>query len=498
MDWMVPISILFLYSLMIMLLLKMGNIWKNSSKDFPPGPRPLPVVGNLHIMDLKKLYHTMLKLSKQYGPVFKIQLGTQKIVVLAGYETVKEALVNKADVFAERAHVPIFEEFSKGFGVAFSHGENWKVMRRFMLTTLRDYGMGKRSMESRIAEECSFLIKKFESYRGKPFEFRAIMTAAVGNIIVSILLGKRYEYEDPRFIKLLSLATENVRLMGIPPVLLYNMFPILGFLIGARKKVLNNRKELHAFINESFIKRLNDLDENDTRNFIDSYLVQQQQERKTRNNGYFHVKNLEESVTNLFVAGVETTSSTLFWAFTLMIKYPLIQKKIQEEITNVAGSAQPRAEHRTKMPYTDAVLHEVQRYADILPLNLPHETTTDVTFKGYFIPKGTHVIPLLTSVLHDESQWEKPYAFYPEHFLNAEGKFVKRDAFMPFSAGRRVCPGETLARTEMFMFFTSLLQRFTFQPAPGLSKGDLDLTRAVGFTTPPKTYSLCALPRSSN
>uniref|UniRef100_A0A8C6Y2M4 Uncharacterized protein n=1 Tax=Naja naja TaxID=35670 RepID=A0A8C6Y2M4_NAJNA len=355
--------------------------------------------------------------------------------------------------------------------------------------------MGKRSMESRIAEECSFLVKEFESYKGKPFEFRRIVTAAVANIIVSILLGKRYDYEDPRFIKLFSLATENAMLMGSPTMQLYNMFPKLGFLFGARKKVLKNKRELSAFVNENFIQSLNNLDENDTRNFIDSYLVQQQQERKIQNNGYFHHENLEESVINLFMAGTETVSSTLFWAFTLMMKYPLIQKKVQEEITNVVGDVQPRAEHRIKMPYTDAVVHEIQRYADVVPLNLPHAATVDVNFKGYFIPKDTYVIPLLTSVLRDESQWERPHEFYPEHFLNTEGKFVKRNAFMPFSAGQRLCPGETLGKTEVFMFFTSLLQRFILQPAPGLSKEDLDMSRAVGFTTPPKTYILCAVPR---
>ncbi|KAL7991368.1 hypothetical protein Chor_015624 [Crotalus horridus] len=400
MGWMVSVSILFLSILIIMLLSKMGNPWKKNSKDFPPGPRPLPVIGNLHIMDLKKPYQTMLELSKQYGPVFKIQLGLQKIVVLTGYETIKEALVNKADVFAERARVPIFEEFSRGFGIVFSHGKNWRVMRRFMLTTLRDYGMGKRSMEIRIAEECSFLVKKFESYKGE---------------LVFLLEFKNLS--------------------------------ILCYFEGI-------------------------------------------EERKTQNNGYFHHKNLEESVMNIFVAGVDTVSGTLFWAFTLMMKYPLIQSKcftiFQEEITNVVGYAQPRTEHRTKMPYTDAVVHEVQRYAHVIPLNLPHETTVD----------GTHVVPLLTSVLHDESQWERLHEFYPEHFLNTEGKFVKRDVFMPFSAGRRVCPGETLAKTEIFMFFTSLLQKFILQPAPGLSKEDLDMTRAVGLTTPPNTYTLCALPCS--
>ncbi|KAJ6651183.1 hypothetical protein lerEdw1_021217 [Lerista edwardsae] len=491
-----PISTLLLFALTMMLFLKMGTFWNRSSQHLPPGPRPLPLIGNLHIIDLKRPHRTMQKLSKQYGPVFRIQMGFQKMVVLIGYETVKEALVNKADAFAERPVVPIFEEFFKGYGVVFTHGENWKMMRRFALTTLRDYGMGKRSIEDRIVEECACLIKTIESYEGKPFESITIMNAAVANIIVSILLAKRYEYEDATFQRLLKLVNENVRLLGSPSVQLYNMFPALGFLFGARKTLLNNRQELYEFINSTFIEHLKDLDKNDQRSLIDSFLVRQQEENNNNINGYFHNDNLRNVIANLFAAGTETTSTTLRWGLLLMMKYPDIQKKVQEEIATVVGTAQPWMEHRTKMPYTDAVIHEVQRFANILPINLPHATTTDVTLKGYFIPKGTHIIPLLSSVLHDESQWEKPHKFYPEHFLDSEGRFVKRDAFMPFSAGRRICVGETLAKMELFLFFTSLLQRFTFQLAPGVSKEDLDLTPAVGLTTPPQPYLFCALPRA--
>ncbi|XP_015273037.1 PREDICTED: cytochrome P450 2K4-like, partial [Gekko japonicus] len=153
--------------------------------------------------------------------------------------------------------------------------------------------------------------------------------------------------------------------------------------------------------------------------------------------------------------------------------------KVQEEIETVIGSAQPRTEHRAKLPYTDAVVHEVQRFGILDPTGVPHATTADVTLGDYFIPKGMQIIPLMYSVLYDESEWEKPFKFYPEHFLDSEGKFVKRDAFLPFSAGRRVCAGENLARMELFLFFASLLQRFTFQPAPGMSKEDLDLTPAT-------------------
>nr|XP_020657171.1 cytochrome P450 2K1-like isoform X1 [Pogona vitticeps] len=495
MDWITLVSVFLLFTFMIILVLKTKGFWKNSSQLLPPGPWPLPLVGNLLIMDRKMPYRTMLKLSKQYGPVFSLQMGLQKMVVLTGYEMVKEALVNQADEFAERPFVPIHEEFSNGLGIIFSNGENWKVMRRFALTTLRDYGMGKRSIEDKIVEECNVLVKKFESYQGKPFNAITVMSVAIANIMMSIVFGKRFEYDDPIIPRLRKLIIENVRLLGSPSIMLCNMFPALGFLFGARKTLLKNRDELHAYISSTSRNHQKDLDENDQRSLIDTFLIHQQEEKKNNSGGYFHKENLKNTVRNLISVGMEPVSTTLHWSLLLMMKYPEIQKKVQAEIDDVIGTAQPRTEHRTKMPYTDAVVHEVQRFADIIPNNLPRATTTDVTLKGYFIPKGTYIIPLLTSVLHDETQWEKPYEFYPEHFLDSAGKFVRRDAFMPFSAGRRMCAGETMAKMELLLFFTCLLQRFTFQLPPGISKEDLGFSREVGLSTPPIPFNVCALPR---
>ncbi|NXI68005.1 CP2K6 protein, partial [Anseranas semipalmata] len=496
MDWasLVPMGLLFI--LILLLILKKQYFRKSHVKEnFPPGPTPLPIIGNLHIMNLKRLGQTMLELSETYGPVFRIQMGLRKIVVLSGYDTVKEALVNHADAFAGRPKIPIVEETGKGKGVIFSHGENWKVMRRFTLTTLRDFGMGKKAIEDRVVEEYGYLADVIESQKGKPLEMTLIMNAAVANVIVSILLGKRYDYEDPIFKRLVSLMNENIRLFGSPSVLLYNMFPVLGFFLKDRKTFLENMKEVNTFIKVTFIEHLKVLDRNDQRSFIDTFLIRQQEENG-KPNGFFDNENLTEVVRNLFAAGMDTTSTTLRWGLLLMMKYPEIQKKVQDEIEQVIGSNPPRTEHRNQMPYTDAVVHEIQRFANILPLNLPHETTADISLKGYFIPKGTYIIPLLTSVLRDKSQWQKPDTFHPEHFLDSEGKFVKKDAFMPFSAGRRICAGETLAKMELFLFFTSLLQRFTFHPPPGVSISDLDLSTSSGFIIPPVTHEVCAVPRS--
>ncbi|KAM4771243.1 cytochrome P450 2K4-like [Rhinophrynus dorsalis] len=462
-------------------------------RNFPPGPKPLPIIGNLHIMNPEKPYKTLMELSKKFGSVFSIQLGTEKIVVLCGYETVKDALVNHAEEFSDRPNIPIFDTLSKGHGIVFAHGENWKAMRRFTLSTLRDFGMGRKSIENKINEECDYLVQKFKSYKGKPFENTMIMNSAVANIIVFILLGHRFDYEDPTLLRLISLVNENIRLLANRMIMLYNIYPsVIRWLPGSHKTIAGNTEQFHSFIKETFTKRKDQLDINDQRDLIDAFLVKQQEE-KPKPELYFNNDNLTELVSDLFGAGMETTSTTLRWGFLIMMKYPEIQKNVQNEIEKVIGSAQPQTEHRKQMPYTDAVIHEIQRFANIAPGSVPHATTQDVTFRGYFIPKGTQVIPLLTSVLQDTVHFERPNEFYPQHFLDSDGNFVKKEAFIPFSAGRRSCVGENLAKMELFLFFTRLMQSFTFHPAPGV---ELKLNTATGITSIPVLHEICAVPRT--
>ncbi|CAO2607663.1 Cytochrome P450 2K6 [Lemmus lemmus] len=275
------------------------------------------------------------------------------------------------------------------------------------------------------------------------------------------------------------------------------MFPVLGFLLRSHKKIIRNRDELFSFIRMTFLEHRHNLDKNDPRSLIDAFLLRQQEVMENDPSAdYFNEENLLALVNNLFGAGTETTATTLRWGIIFMMRYPEVQEKVHDEIVKVVGSSQPRIEHRTQMPYTDAVVHEIQRVANILPTSLPRETTTDVMFKNYYIPKGTEVIPLLTSVLRDRTQWETPDAFNPTHFLNSKGRFIKKEAFMPFSVGRRMCAGEPLAKVELFLFFASLIQKFTFQPPPGVSHLDLDLTPDTGLTMQPKPHKICALIRA--
>ncbi|XP_078007112.1 cytochrome P450 2C42-like [Phascolarctos cinereus] len=147
---------------------------------------------------------------------------------------------------------------------------------------------------------------------------------------------------------------------------------------------------------------------------------------------------------------------------------------------------------RNKIPYTNAVIHDIQQYIDLIPTNLPHAMSEDVQFREYLMPKGTTIIPMLSSVLYDDEEFPNPDQFDPGHFLDESGNF-KSDYFMPFSAGKQMCVGESLARMELFLLFTTILQNFTLKSSNDLK--DIDTSPiASGFGKLPPSYELCFLP----
>ncbi|KAF1379517.1 hypothetical protein PFLUV_G00176870 [Perca fluviatilis] len=492
-----PTTLLGVVALFLVLYLVASSFTSQEMGKEPPGPRPLPLLGNLLQLDLKRPYKSLCELSKKHGSVFTVYFGTSKVVVLSGYKAVKEALVSYADEFGDRYVSPIFYDTNQGHGILFANGESWKELRRFALTTLRDFGMGKRVAEQKILEECHHLIQMFAKHEGKPFDTACPVNYATSNIISSIVYGSRFDYSDPRFKNMVRRANETIRVTGSPQIQLYNMFPRLVGWIKNRQLILKN-VEMSIRDVKDLIRHLKEtLNPQICRGLVDCFLNRKQKEEESSvMDTHYNEKNLIFTVTNLFAAGTDTTATTLRWSLLLMAKYPRIQDQVQEELSRVVGSRQVRVEDRMSLPYTDAVIHETQRLANIVPMSIPHKTSRDVTFQGYFIKEGTTVFPLLTSVLHDENEWESPHTFNPSHFLDKEGKFIRRDAFMPFSAGRRVCLGESLAKMELFLFFTALLQRFRFTPPPGVTEDELDLTPAVGFILAPSPHELCAVSRN--
>ncbi|XP_053132113.1 cytochrome P450 2W1-like isoform X3 [Hemicordylus capensis] len=372
------------------------------------------------------------KLSEKYGPVFTLHFGLQKVVVLTGYEAVKEALQSKADEFIDRPPIPIFSKIQHGNGVVFSVGELWKITRRHILTSLRDFGMGKKEIEETILEELHFLMEMIKTFKGAPFALKTVATAPT-NITFTILFGSRFDYADPIFVTLLKLINDVMTLLGSPFLQLFNVYPFLGFLFKPHKMILRKCEEACEILRKYIQESKKSINENNLRHYIDTMVLKQQEEETDNGKVIFHDANILATVLDLVMAGTETTATTLQWAILLMMKYPEIQQKVQEEIKRVLGSERPPTfEDKKWMPFANAVVHEVQRFSTILQ-HLPRCTSVDTCFRSYFIPKGTMVIPSLTSVLFDKTQWETPDQFNPNHFLDAKGNFVKKDAFIPFS-----------------------------------------------------------------
>uniref|UniRef100_A0A8C5ZXB8 unspecific monooxygenase n=1 Tax=Marmota marmota marmota TaxID=9994 RepID=A0A8C5ZXB8_MARMA len=478
------------------------SLWRQRSGrgKLPPGPMPLPILGNILQIDTKNISKSLTNLSKVYGPVFTVYLGLRPTVVLHGYEAVKEALIDHGEVFSGRGSFPVADRVTKGLGIILTTGSRWKVMRRFSVMTLRNFGMGKKSIEDRVQEEARCLMEELRKTESSPCDPTFLLGCAPCNVICSIIFNNRFNYKDQHFLKFMRKVNENVQILKcsllIPIFILQvcNNFPVLiNIFSGSHKKLFKNVNDLKQYFLEKIKEHQESLDMNNPRDFIDCFLIKMEEE-KGNPQTEFTTEALINTVNDLFGAGTETTSTTLRYGLLLLLKHPEVTAKVQEEIDHVIGRHRsPCMQDKSSMPYTEAVLHEIQRYIDLLPTNLPHAVTCGIKFRNYFIPKGTTIITSLTSVLHDSKEFPNPEKFDPGHFLDKSGKFKKSDYFMPFSTGKRICAGESLARMELFIFLTTILQNFRLKSV--VDPKDLDTTPVYnGFISVPPAYRICFIP----
>ncbi|XP_017163620.1 cytochrome P450 2G1-like [Poecilia reticulata] len=387
-------SATFLLSVLIVALLWFVS-GKNTKKyRLPPGPSPLPLIGNLLQLEKTAPFKSFLEFSKTYGPVMTFNLGWQRVVVLVGYDAVKEALVDQADDFTGRAPVAFLYRATRGYGIGISNGERWRQLRRFTLSTLRDFGMGRKGMEEWIQEESKHLRARMRSYKGEPFDPTSLLSRTVSNVVCCLVFGQRFSYEDKHFVNLLAVITMIVRFNSSPKGVMYNIFPwLMERLPGKQHAVFAKVEEIRDFVQTKIREHEDSLDPSSPRDFIDCFLIR------------------------------------------------------------------------------------------------GHETPCPAVF-----PQDTVIVPLLHSVLKEEKQWATPHSFNPQHFLDQNGNFKKNPAFLPFSAGKRACVGESLARMELFIFIVSLLQDFTFTCPGGPDSINL-VPEYSSFANVPRSHKIIATPR---
>uniref|UniRef100_A0A3Q2Q8X0 Cytochrome P450 2F2 n=1 Tax=Fundulus heteroclitus TaxID=8078 RepID=A0A3Q2Q8X0_FUNHE len=456
-------------------------------KNFPPGPPCLPVLGTLLHLNLENPLKDFQRLRQSYGNVYSLFFGLKPAVVISGFKTIKEAIVIKAVDFAGRPQDLFPNYVTQRNGVILAdYGSVWRDHRRFALMTMRNFGLGKKSMEERIHEEIQCTVDTLVKSLGATLSPQFMFHNAASNIICKVVFGTRYEYDDEMIKIIVKCFTDLTKMANGLWAMLYNSIPLIRPLPLPFNKAFKDM-EMYlglaaGLVNEHKKTRV----PGEPRDFVDCYLDELDQQGEGSS---FSEEKLLMHTFDLYVAGTDTTSNTLLTGFLYLMNYPHIQERCQQEIDQVLeGKDKVTFDDRHNMPYMQAVIHEVQRIANTVPLSVFHCTTKDTELMGYSIPKGTMVIQNLTSVLNEEGQWKFPHEFNPENFLNDKGEFVKPEAFMPFSAGPRMCLGEGLARMELFLIMVTLLRKFNFIWPEDAGKPDF--TPVYGITSTPKPYTM--------
>ncbi|KAA0194234.1 Cytochrome P450 CYP3216A1 [Hyalella azteca] len=434
-------------------------------KGLPPGPTGLPLIGNLLNLISENSTEYFSRMSQKHGPLMSIQLGTQRIVVINSQEWLYQAFVKQGDHFNHRHHSTVIYFITNGRGIAMAEGQKWKDSRRITVQLLRDFGLGKTSIENYVNLELQTLLDTLHEKVNKPVDLHHDLSTAVLNIVWHMLVGEQFKMGDPTLHWIIDSLEQTLNLVEQGGFL--NFTPVLQF-IGtffqpkAFRVLFSMIHRIRYFYR--LIKTHNEKMDDPARSHDLIYVFLEEQKRLKKLGqplGTFTDSQLVWLLSDLFIVGLDTTVTTLRWSVLFFITRPKVTQKLIEEIDSVIGSERkPCLNDRDNMPYMEAFINEVMRFSTITPL-AAHATPEDTTLGEYHIPKQTLVIANLWGIHHDPKVWGDPHEFRPERFLGPEGKAMLKH-LVPFSLGRRNCLGESLARTEIFLFLTSLLQQFTF------------------------------------
>nr|XP_011435294.1 cytochrome P450 2C50 isoform X1 [Crassostrea gigas] len=468
-------------------------IWRYTGrpKGLPPGPTCYPIIGNIGLVKPSEAIQAHRNLRKKYGDIYTIMTFHKPMIAVHGYDNIRELLVKHGDIFSDRPLTIVNGVLNKGKGLLWSSGSMWKEQRTFALTTMRKLGFGKRCLQGQIMEEVDCLMEELEKYGNKPFDIQNILNTSVSNVICSLLFGKRFEYEDAKFKHLIILLNKLLSTSSSSSPAF--IFPILRHLTKSRFiKVQNIFADIDEFTSEIIVEHKRNFDGNNVRDFIDGFLLEQKQAEE---NTTFTDDQLKISVREFFAAGTETTSTTLRWALLFLIHFPDWQKKLRDNIDAVIGQSQPKMEHKEQLPLVEAFILEVQRHANLVPLAIPHAPKEDFNYKGYYLPKGTFMFFVLDSVMSDPEIFPEPTKFQPGRFLDNRGKCngEQKEKLIPFSTGRRLCLGDSLAKMELFLFLVRFLQKFEIKPENPENLPPLEGN--LGLTNMPKSFNIVLIKR---
>ncbi|KAI6133500.1 CyP450 monooxygenase [Pisolithus thermaeus] len=458
----------------------------------PPGPVRLPMVGSLFsIKDIGSQWLTFAEWGKKYGGLIYLEILGSRILVLHSEEVAQELLDKRSQNYSDRPQVPMVTLMGWEFNVGFlRYGASWRKHRKAMHQALNPQAMlSYRDIQLRQVHQ---MARNLLEVPEKMEEHIRTFTAST---IMTVVYGYKMAPQNDLFASIADRASEMLTNSFFPGAALVNAFPALRYLPewcpGAGFKKF--ARECRKLTRELRDKPYNFVQQQRAEGIAPHSMVLEMLEH---NEEEVVIKSVAGTT---YAASVETSSSALSAFVLAMLKFPSVQKKAQAEIDRVTGGLRlPDFTDRPSMIYLEATYREVLRWCQVTPLGVPHMTTEDDVYNGYFIPKDTIVLANIWAMTHNEEKYPDPMRFMPERFIAEDGSLTDDLGEIQFGFGRRICVGKYLAEAAVWIAMVTILAAFDVNKAKDEFGNDIDVEPEFtpGVIIHPKPYPFSISPRS--
>nr|URS65382.1 alstonine synthase [Alstonia scholaris] len=478
----------FLLVVFLFLLIKELRRYKSpkTTQKLPPGPPMLPIIGNLHQMASSLPHQNLKKLADKYGPLMHLKLGEISAVAVSSPRLAKEVLQTRGLAFADRPQSVVAKLMLHNcLGVTFSrYGDYWRQLRQIFAMELLS-SKSVQSFSTIMEDELFAMVKSIESEAGRPIILADKLISYLYATLSRATLGRVCKGKET----LIEVTGETLALSGAQS--LEDIFPsvkIFAYLNPLRPKVrkLFNRIDgvLEDIINQQEKKLLSARVDNDQLQPEENDMLSVLLKLRNGKDSKVQVTNndIKAIIFELFLAGTVGSSTTVEWAMSEMMKNPKVMEKAQHEVREVLkGKKRICQSDIQKLSYLKLVVKETLRLHPPAPLLFPRECRGQCEVDGYTIPAKAMVMVNCWALGRDPEHWIEADKFEPERFKNSSIDFIGNHfEYIPFGAGRRICPGISFGATNVELLLAALLYHFDWELAGGMHPKDLDMLELFG------------------
>ncbi|KAJ9553365.1 hypothetical protein OSB04_017410 [Centaurea solstitialis] len=467
--------LLFTSAFFFLLLIKLT--FSKSIKNLPPSPPTMPIIGNLHQIG-NKPHISITNFAKEFGPLISLRLGSQLLVVASSPDTAMEILKVQDRSFSSRFVPSTFRQSSVlPYSLVWADcDQTWRNLRTVCRTEL----FSAKAMETHAwvrGEKISDMVEFLRNKQGEVVDVGELVFTTLFNTLSCIIFGKdfvdsKYEHETHGGLKD---ALENILEYG-GKVDLGDFFPMIQRLDlqGIKKGGLKQIKIVYSCWEDMISKRRSQIGSSawssDQADSLLDRLIEQ---------GFSDVQ-INQFVGELYIAGTDTTSSTVGWAIAELLKHKEALSKVESEVLKKDMNFDKISE---ELPYLHACIKETLRLHPTGPFLLPHRAQETCEVMGYTIPKDSQVFVNIWAIGRDPKIWDDPLSFKPERFLGSKIDFKGQNfEFTPFGSGRRMCPGLPLGLKSVELILASLVREFDWVLPNGDDPSKLDMNDKFGVT----------------